>query len=279
MGGAMLGGSAFLIGGLSNSPDGGPQATDVVQKFDTSIRSWSRVPKLPVALHHEMAVAYDGTVLVIGGWVPDGANLTATASARVYALRSRRWVEGANMSLGRAEGAAAVVDDKVVVVGGKGGTNLVGPTEIFDGKRWKKGAPIPTAREHLGAASDGRYLYAVGGRNADGENLNTVERYDPRSDSWSRLPSMRTRRNGVGAVVVGDRLFAVGGQTSSEVLRNVEVYDIARRTWAVGPSLPEPRHGMVVLATNGAIYALGGALGVDHTESTRLVEELDVGKK
>ena len=53
-------------------------------------------------------------------------------------------------------------------------------TEVFDGESWTDVADMPTPREHLGAASDGRYLYAVGGRELSADkNLGTLERYDP----------------------------------------------------------------------------------------------------
>jgi N-acetylneuraminic acid mutarotase len=276
MGGAVFGDSAWLIGGLRDSPEGAV-ASDQVERFDPTINSWGLGPKLPVALHHDMAVAYDGQLLTLGGWTPEGRNLTANVSNRVYSLVGSRWIDWPSMPTARAAGAAGVVDGKVVVVGGQGADSLVTATDIYDGKRWVQGAPIPTPREHLGAASDGRYLYAVGGR-SEGKNLNTVERYDPRTDTWAELPHMRTKRNGVGVAIVGGQLYAVGGETSYEVLRNVEIYDIARRSWSNAPPLPQARHGMVVVALRGAIYALGGALGVDHTKTTPIATTLDLRK-
>ncbi len=37
---------------------------------------------------------------------------------------------------------------------------LLNTTEIFDGNSWKLGAPMPTPRQMLGAASDGKLVYA-----------------------------------------------------------------------------------------------------------------------
>ncbi|MDX6690373.1 MAG: hypothetical protein QOG15_1830 [Solirubrobacteraceae bacterium] len=277
MGGTAFGDSAWLIGGLRDSPDGAV-ASDQVQRFDPTINSWGLGPRLPVALHHDMAVAYKGQLLVLGGWTPQGRDLTANASNRVYALVGSHWIDWPSMPTPRAEGAAGVADGKVVVVGGKDSSDLVASTMVYDGKRWRQGAPIPTPREHLGAASDGRYIYAVGGR-SEGKNLNTVERYDPRSNTWEELAPMRTRRNGVGVAIVSGHLYAVGGETSYEVLRNVEVYDIARRSWSNAPPLPQARHGMVVVALRGAIYALGGALGLNHTKTTPFATMLEPGKR
>ena len=92
-----------------------------------------------------------------------------------------------------------MVGDKIVVVGGQADGKLVPQTEVFDGERWTDVADMPTPREHLGAASDGRYLYAVGGRalSAD-KNSRAVERYDPAEDSWSSWRSMPKPTGSVG---------------------------------------------------------------------------------
>ena len=100
---------------------------------------------------------------MIGGFVP-GDELTSGQSDRVYALRGSGWEDLPRLNHPRAAAAAAVVDGKIVVVGGQADGKLVTQTEVFDGESWKDVADIPTPREHLGAASDGRYLYAVGGR-------------------------------------------------------------------------------------------------------------------
>ena len=49
-------------------------------------------------------------------------------------------------------------------------------------------APMPTVRERLRLVASGRYLYAIGGFDLAGESLTTVERYDPKSNSWATIP-------------------------------------------------------------------------------------------
>src|SRR4029079_9228181 len=83
----------------------------------------------------------------------------------------------------RGAAAAAVVGDRIVVVGGQADGKLVPETEVFDGRRWTDAAELPTPREHLGAASDGRYVYAVGGRRLSAaDNVGAAEGYDPARD-------------------------------------------------------------------------------------------------
>ena len=51
------------------------------------------------------------------------------------------------------------------------------------------------------------YLYAIGG--SDGQcPLNTVERYDPRKNSWTVMASMSTRRKHLGCAVYNNMIYA-----------------------------------------------------------------------
>ena len=78
-----------------------------------------------------------------------------------------RWVEGPPLHHARAAGAAVVVDNEIVVVGGRSGGQHPGEvkqTEIFNGKSWHDAASIPVPGDHLAAVTDGTYVYALGGR-------------------------------------------------------------------------------------------------------------------
>ena len=223
-----------------------------------------------------MGVTYNGDPVVIGGWVPSGANLTAQTSNRVFALRNGAWVELPKLKHARAAAAAAVVGDKIVVVGGQADGKLVGPSEVFDGKSWKDAADIPTPRDHLAAASDGKYLYAVGGRalSAD-KNFGALERYDPASDSWKKLPNMPTPAGGLGAAIVAGQLVAVGGESPTSVLDTVQSFDLRTNKWSKLPSMETPRHGTAVAAIGDSLYVIAGAEATGHVHSTPTVEALD----
>jgi non-specific serine/threonine protein kinase len=274
--GAVASGKAWVIGGLHGGPEGNPTALRSVTALDLTIRQWSTgVPDLPMPLHHAMAATYGGEVVVMGGWIPRGGDLAAISSDRVFALRGQRWVPLPSMKAPRVAGAAAVLGDRLVVTGGQANNELVSSTEVFDGKEWRVVADIPTPREHLAAGSDGRYVYAVGGRELDpGLNLTALERYDPRSDSWERLPDMPSALGGLGAAVVEGRLVAVGGETSTDVLGTTLVYDIARERWSAGAPLSTPRHGMTVVGFGDTVYALEGARDAGHFGSTGISETL-----
>lgn len=53
-------------------------------------------------------------------------------------------------------------------------------------------------------------VYAVGGFNGS-LRVRTVDVYDGVRDQWSAVSSMQERRSTLGAAVLGDLLYAVGG--------------------------------------------------------------------
>lgn len=275
MAGSVADGTIWVAGGLETESKGSRR----VQGYDPVINGWKAAPDLPRPLHHEMAVTYKDELVVIGGWIPSGGEPSAITSDKAFALRGRKWVELPSLNRPRAAGAAAVVGDRIVVVGGQANGRLVRETEVFDGKRWRLAADIPTPREHMAAASDGRYLYAVGGRNlSPDKNTASLERYDPAEDRWQQLPGMPVPRGGLGAAIIDGRLFAVGGERSTGVYGQVESYDIAGRKWSRAPSMRTPRHGIAVAAIGRALYAMGGGTRPGHASATGTAEVLRLSR-
>jgi hypothetical protein len=245
-------------------------ASTTTKFYNPETGIWRAGPGLQTPLHHASAVTYKGEAVVIGGFVGDEG--TPEVSDRVYVLHEGSWDPMPPLTHARAAAAAAVVDGKIVVVGGEADGKLVPETEVYDdGEGWTDAAEILTPREHLGAASDGHYLYAIGGRK-DGPdtNLGTLERYDPESNRWKTLESMPTRIGGVGAAYVGGRLIAVGGETPKGASDAVQAYEIKKKTWSSDlPKLLNARHGVAVTALGDSLYAIGGAAKKGHVGSSK----------
>ena len=272
--GAVFGGRIWLLGGLVGTE--AAEATATTATYDPAIDSWTAGPDLPLPLHHATAATYDGELVAIGGWAPDGADLTATTSGQVLALRGDTWEELPPLNHPRSAAAAATVGDKLIVIGGQADGELVPETEVFDGESWTDVAPLPTPREHLAAASDGRYLYAVGGRElAADQNTTAFERYDPATDEWTALPDMPVPSGSLGAAIVGPDLVAVGGEDATSPIDAVQSFDLEAGTWSELPPMLTPRHGLGVFGIGNTLYALGGALAVGHADSADVAEALD----
>ena len=67
----------------------------------------------------------------------------------------------------------------------------------------------------LAAAALGGQLYAFGGEHFDqgGGVYADCWRYTPRDDTWEALTPMLTPRHGLGAVTLGNAIYAIGGAT------------------------------------------------------------------
>jgi serine/threonine protein kinase len=273
VGAAYVKGRLYVVGGLTETTS----ATAEVDSFDPTIGNWAPAPPLPMPLHHLAAVAYNGELVVLGGWIPRGPVANGTASDHVLALRNGQWVELPKMGRGRAAAAAAVVGNKLIVTGGQADNALVPTTEVFDGSGWKDVAPMLTLRDHLAAVADDKYFYAVGGRVlGPNHNLGAVERYDPSADQWQKLPDMLTPRGGLGAALVGNQIVTVGGEALDKVFATVEAFDLIHGTWSALPPMHTPRHGMAVLAVGKAVYAVDGAAAINHTDSVTTNEVLGI---
>ena len=128
---------------------------------------------------------------------------------------------------------------------------------------WSPGAASPggAASELVGAATGGRH-YAIGGRNARTD----VYSYDPGTDTWATEPFLNTARRGLGAAVIGTKIYAVGGSTGTgpgggTPLAANEVLDTSAGVpaWAAVASMPTAAMGVyATVAFGGKVYVLGG---------------------
>ena len=74
---------------------------------------------------------------------------------------------------------------------------------------------------------------------------------------------MPEEQAGAGGVVIGGKLYAVGGFESSGARSTVRVYNPATNTWAVKAPMPMARGYLSAAAANGVLYALGGLRSPD----------------
>jgi len=203
-------------------------------------------------------------------------HLTPGAVARQQHRQMGGWP-----TLGHARGAggAAVVGDKIIVVGGRTGNpeQLVTQTEVYDGTSWRDAGDIPVPGDHLAVAADSSYLYAVGGRKfSASSNTDVVQCYDPKANRWTALTPTPQPVGGAGAAIVNGQLIVVGGETPTSVSGTVQAYDVSapNATWTTLASLDPGRHGLGVTAIGNTLYAVGGATKAGDTASTKLVGAL-----
>jgi serine/threonine protein kinase/N-acetylneuraminic acid mutarotase len=267
-------GTIWIFGGIGADN----RVTGRHEGYDPIIDGWKGADDLPVPVQHAMAVTWQDTPVVLGGWRTEGAD-PAVATNRVWRVVNGRWAELPPLLQPRAAAAAAVVGDRIVVTGGVDADGqLVAATEVFDGTSWTRAAPMPTPRQLLSAASDDSVVYAVGGTDGTAD-LATVEAYDPVTDAWTALPELPEPRSDLGVTVANGRLVAVGGKAGGQVLDGVAALDLTTLTWAGLPDMSTARHGMAVAAIGSKVYAIGGATGPGDTQVTSSAEALTLAAR
>ena len=243
---------------------------------------WHDLAPMPTPRDNLATAVLRGQVYAAGGI--DTVGITAVVEA--YNPRTGRWTTRKSLPRPRAGAGAAVVGGLLYVAGGdfpvgNDAGQVTNSMVVYDPDRnsWRRAAPMPTARSQVRLVAAGRYLYAIGGSGGSGPggagpSLTTVERYDPRTNSWRSSPSMHEPR-GAPCVVeteVGNRhvLVVVAGVLRSATgefvdgLRTTEVFDLATGRWKlIDPLLPVVRGSLgCAVEANGAILAIGGGTHV-----------------
>jgi len=196
---------------------------------------WAPMAPMPTAPRGFAAAAVNGKIYAIGGYDPSNRN-ASLSTVEVYDPATNTWrssteppgTPGAPAPMPTARGflAAAAVNGKIYAIGGDDG-NIVNTVEVYDPatNTWRSSteppgtpgapAPMPTAQFKLAAAAVNGKIYAIGG--VAGNALQTVEVYDPSSNSWSTAAGMLTARYGLAAADANGLIYAVGGENLSGV--------------------------------------------------------------
>lgn len=121
-------------------------------------------------------------------------------------------------------------------------------------------------------------VYLIGGQGKFmGVCLNSVEVYDPNSDTWVRRTPIPTARRFAPACPVADAIYVIGGSPEGyqPSLPTVERYDPATDRWTRCADMPTARARHTLSVANGRIYAIGGYTSPVQCQGISAVEEYD----
>ncbi len=179
--------------------------------------------------------------------------------------RSQEWRITAEIPSFRIGAAAAAVDGRVYLIGGR--TRHERATRsvlLYDPSthRWSDDVPpMHVPRVNTAVVVVGKKIFVIGGRNAEGEVLRSVEVYSPGSDAWEEFPEIRRQREGAAAVLLRGQMFVLGGSDQNErALETVEVFNVIDHRWEeVGDwKLDTPRVSSGVAVVDNTFFVFGG---------------------
>ncbi|GIH02687.1 hypothetical protein Rhe02_07540 [Rhizocola hellebori] len=264
----------YAIGGR----DAGGVVLNTLQSYDPANDSWTLRTVMPTARYFLAAAA---------------------APCPSVAARSGDW-------------SGHTAETCIYAIGGKdaNGSQLTA-VEVYHPRTdtWSTAAGLPAARDTLAAATaecpsvqsrgDGQAharktcVYAIGGYNNGFKD--TVESYDPTTDSWTTRPVMPTARNVLAAAAApcapgpraggstGTCIYAVGGANGGAGLQTAESYNPATDSWTSLPNMPTGRGFLGASSApcsfqhwGTCVYAVGGLeTGFDTSSAVAAVESLE----
>ncbi|MCA9962326.1 MAG: hypothetical protein KC443_24990, partial [Anaerolineales bacterium] len=178
-----------------------------IEEYDPLTDTWTdkAIPLIGVA---NIGVAAVGDYIYMPGGTTNGG--VTIAELQRYDIQSNTVVTMTSMPAPNAAHAVVLYDNQLHVLGGDNNGSPGFTHYVYDiaTDSWSSAAPLLTAVNYPTAASDGEYIYVMGGNT---NNYIGVQRYDPATDIWTAAPIMDTGRGGAGAFFDGQNIWAVGG--------------------------------------------------------------------
>eukprot|EP00062_Callorhinchus_milii_P005038 gi/632944074/ref/XP_007887300.1/ PREDICTED: kelch-like protein 5 isoform X3 [Callorhinchus milii] len=219
----------YVVGGRD-----GLKTLNTVECYNPKTKTWSVMPPMSTHRHGLGVAVLEGPMYAVGGH--DGWSYLNTVER--WDPQARQWNFVASMSMPRSTVGVAILNGKLYAVGGRDGSSCLKSVECFDPhtNKWTLCAQMSKRRGGVGVATWNGFLYAIGGHDAPASNLTSrlsdcVERYDPKTDTWTAVAPMSISRDAVGVCLLGDRLYAVGGYDGQSYLNTVEAYDPQSNEW------------------------------------------------
>ena len=96
--------------------------------------------------------------------------------------------------------------DHVYVFGGRCTSGSIATAESYDirSNSWSPVPSMPEGRAYCAAVKTSKYIYVIGGEDDTWLSLSSVIRFDPASQQWSRVRSMKNARSFFPAIAIDD---------------------------------------------------------------------------
>jgi len=210
---------------------GGDGPAYPVEEYDPKSTEWIKKSTSPVPLHHFQAIAQNGKIYVLDAFY-EGGFPNQEPAPHIYIYNTQT-------------------------------------------DKWStlKGLPPERRRAGAGSAVYNGKMYLVDGishGHSSGTN-NFFDEFDPKTDTWTSLPNAPHIRDHGMAVVVKDKLYALGGRNTSykdpqnrlnffsQVVLDVDCYDFKTQKWTtLAAKLPQGTGGGTAVVIHGIIYYIGG---------------------
>lgn len=263
--------NVYVTGGINSETN----VEKSVVVYDAAYDEWRQEVDLIVGRNDHSAAPLGDSLYVGGGAaLCENEKPCSLSSVEMFTPSTGKWTTVASLTSAK-RGLSFASDEDGGLLYALGGmscpSNCVGESveylstlEVYNTEMdmWTLLPSMSTPRRDFGVAIVDSILFAVGGCGGDGskldidhcEALDTVEKYDPVSKTWTTLTPMPTPRRGFALGQYGSQLIVAGGSVASgwstptdstDFSKTVLSYDTASDTWYSLTRMPDPRDGLV----------------------------------
>ena len=265
--GGVIGQRLYIVGGGSSA----------TLCYDFNSKTWTNLSAArPFGGPNHSAEIINNRLYLIGG-----LNGAAVGKMQIYDPVTNGWAAGPSLPYSIGSCATAVIGDMIYVAAPDPSNSLRNVLARYSpsNNQWATNLPgMPQARVFAAGGTDGAHLFVFGGRapsSANNDGSDTVQIYDPISNSWSSsadagswIKPLPQARSGLGrAVFRNGRFYVMGGQTTfgfgatpQQTYNRVDIYYVALNQWSLGTPMLTARHGFAAVLHEERIHVAGGGL-------------------
>lgn len=228
-----------VVGGF-----GGWKALNTVQMYDWVTKQWCVLKPMRKRRWGCYATGTEHGILVAGG-CDQG---TVLNSVELYNVKRKEWYTLPEMLEPRCNFGGAIIDRKLLVVGGGSGfyfNSAKHSAEIFDGEqgKWTKLPPMKRKRYGCAALAWKKNLIVVGGCDKNGSDVLDVEAFDLEGHLWLDLPPIPVGYSLCRAKIVQNMMVVFGADGGGNA---AYAFDFELNRWEKYTELPYGRNAYAI---------------------------------
>ncbi len=229
---------------------------------------WVDRAPMPFARAETGATIVGYKIYVLGGF--ENA-LTPKSDVMVYYRSTDQWSTEVPLPIALHHLGVTAIGDDLYVMGGvktglegrhPNGSDWTGTTTALKfntiTQQWDTVKALPHATAASGVVAYADKVYVIGGVDADGQAINLVQIYNPKTNSWSSGSLMPTKREHVGITLLDKTIYVVSGRVGEMSFNILEAYSPEQDQWTSLPGMSAARSDLAFGISHGRLYAMGG---------------------
>lgn len=245
---------------------------DIASRPGFTSLTWTTTTPSPLGRSEAQGGMVESKLYVVGGYTD--TTFIPAQRTDVYNPATKKWSRLADLPVATTHAGTAIVGQSLYLAGGyisnQGGGQTFATTNVWrydvTTNSWFSLPPLPVARGSGALAVLGRELHFFGGG-----DINRKDKGDhwflnlDGGTTWQVGPALPNPRTHLGAVVLGGKIYAVGGQRGADqnmvTQTSVHSWSPAQpNLWTTITPMPGPRSHAATFIMGNRIILLGGQL-------------------